>query len=291
MPAMTADRARARLPRAALRPMWLTLVGAAWSAVLFATGCWNFTINHRQAAARPILPPLVKPKDALTLEVWFIERGQDDPLLGRALWSELDETAVKSPETRARLRAAGLRVGLAGSHPPPALRAAAGNQRAASAAKGFHPVTLLAGSETNIEAAVIPEEFQLRIKGKEEDVVRTYQGARCVFRMSGERVQDGWVRLHIQPELHHGPETIQPSAGGGEWTLQQGQKIDRLYEQSFDVELNLGELVVVGAHEGDTDMLGARFFRSGAPPAASERVLVIRVADVQQIEPVRSNEY
>ncbi|MFO1095111.1 MAG: hypothetical protein U0992_17665 [Planctomycetaceae bacterium] len=242
-------------------------------------------------AAKPALPPLVKPKDALTLEVHFIELGAGDPLLGDLLWKQLDETAVKSPAVRARLRSAGLRVGLAGSNAPPGLRAAASDQQNDTAAKGVQIIPLLAGQESNLETAFLADEFLLRTRGTDGDILRTYQGARCVFRVSGEREQEGWVRLHVKPELHHGTESILPAVAAGEWKLQKGQRIDHLLEQNFEVELNLGELLVIGALGREEDTIGGRFFRSGSPPAAKERVLVIRVADVQQVDAVRTNDF
>lgn len=254
-------------------------------------GCTNFTIDHRQKVAKPALPPIVKPKDALTLEVQYIELGADNPLIGEALWRELDEAgAFKSPDARARIRSAGLRVGMAGSNAPQTLRAASAEHRSGSAA-GVQKITLLAGQETTFQAAHINQPFELRTHGAGGERITPYSNARCVLRLSAERQQDGWVRLRVQPELHHGPSSIVPRATDGSWKLEQGQKIDSLYEQKFDVELNVGELVVVGPHGPANDTIGGRFFRSGQPPAASERILVIRIADIQQIEPVRSNNW
>ena len=129
---MSFDSAAARPPNRMLRCM---LAGVAGCALFAATGCWNFSISHRQTAAKPALPPLVKPKDALSLEVFYIPRPAGDLLLGESLWQQLDETVVKSPELRTRLRAAGLRVGLAGSNVPPTLRAAATAQQPGEAAR------------------------------------------------------------------------------------------------------------------------------------------------------------
>ena len=138
----------------------------------------------------------------------------------------------------------------------------------------------------------VPEPFQLRTIGTKGESVQGYAGARCVLKVSGERQQDGWVRLHFQPELHHGPVTNHHSPGDDDWKLQQGQAVDHLWEQRFDVEMNIGELVVIGAApDAEEDLVGSKFFRTGAPPSASECVLVIRVTDVQQIEPVRSNRW
>ena len=69
------------------------------------------------------------------------------------------------------------------------------------------------------------------------------------------------------------------------WDLS-SRSIDR-----FDVELNIGELMVVGPLGEEKDSIGGRYFRSGEPPVESERVLVIRVADIEKIEPVRSKDF
>jgi hypothetical protein len=267
----------------------MLLIGVACCA-----GCAVLQLDDYQKAAKPILPPLVTPKDALMLEVYYIERGAGDPLIGEALWGALEEAgAIKSREVRARLRSAGIRVGLAGANAPQALRAAEAEQRSAKerGPGGMQKLPLLAGQETMIEAAVINQPFQLRTRGASGERVTPYDGARCILRLSAERQQEGWIRLHVQPELHHGPNSVQAKATDGSWKLQQGQKVDHLYEQRFDVELNIGELLVVGPLGDEDDSIGARYFRSGEPPAECERVLVIRVADIQKIEPVRSQDW
>lgn len=269
--------------------LWQSLCGA-----LGMSGCLPLAIDHRQAALKPALPPLVKPKDAITLEVYFIERAAGDPLLGETLWRDLDEIgAIKSAESRARLQAAGLRVGLGGSHAPAALRALIndGPSSARSPAAGYQPIVLLAGQESTLETAVIDRTFEIRAARGTGDLAKSYDGARCVLRLSAERQQEGWVRLRFQPELHYGPPIVQPTAGDRAWQLRQGQKIDALYEQRFDVELNLSEMVVIGAAGKAPDAIGARFFRSGEPPTATERIMVVRVADLQQIEPVRARDW
>jgi hypothetical protein len=269
----------------------LMLIGAVCCAPV---GCAILKIDHQQSAAKPILPPMVQPKDALKLEVYWIVRGAGDPLIGETLWRQLDEAgAVKSSEVRARLRSAGLRVGLAGTNPPQTLRAAANEERslAERGPGGMQTVSLLAGQETTIETAVISEPFQLRTHSAAGECVTPYDGARCILRISGERQQEGWVRLHVQPELHHGPNKVYPTGADVSWKLQQGQKVDHLYDQQFDVELNIGELVVVGPLGEEKDSIGGRYFRSGEPPVESERVLVIRVADIEKIEPVRSKNF
>ena len=236
-----------------------------------------------------MLPPLVAPRDAISLDVYFIERPAGDPLIGETLWRQLDEIGVSSSKTRERLRATGLRVGSAGSNPPKTLRAAATEEQTESKQVGRpQSLTLFAGQQATLEMANIESEFSLQMDSGGDSQKRTYQSARCILRVSSERVQDGWVRLSFQPELHHGRAHIKPTAGDDAWQLQGGQTIDRLLEAWFDVELHVGELVVIGATGAGEDSVAARFFRSGNPPEAIERILVLRVDDVKEIKPVRS---
>lgn len=252
-------------------------------------GCGLLAFEQQETAHKPFLPPLVSPRDAISLDVYFIERPAGDPLIGETLWRQLDEVGfVSGTNTRGRLRSTGLRVGSAGSNPPKTLRAAATEERTESKQVGRpQSLTLFAGQQATLETAIIEEEFSLRMDGG-DDKTRTYPNARCILRVSGERVQDGWVRLSFQPELHHGQAGIKRTAGDGDWKLQEGQAIDRLLEAWFDVELHVGELVVIGGTGAGEDSVAARFFRSGDLPEATERILVLRVDEVSEIQPVRS---
>lgn len=246
-------------------------------------------IRDLEITHKPVLPPVTPMQDAIFLEVFFIPRPAGDPLVGESLWKQLDEVTVVEPETRSRLRTAGLRVGSAGSNPPRTLRAAATDERSDSEQSSrSQRVPLLAGQPATLEVAQHEAEFSLRSTAAGGESNRVYPNGRCVLRVTGERLQEGWVRLSFRPELHHGPSLTRRTADEGGWNLQKGQAIDRLLETWFDVELHVGELVVIGASGAESDSVGATFFRSGEPPEETERILVLRVEDMQKIESVRA---
>ncbi len=256
---------------------------------MLAAGCDIVSIDHSQQAHKPVLPPIIAPKDAIELEVFFVERPLDDPLLGESLWRELDQISTVSPQSRARLAQSGIRFGVAGTSPPASIRALARapNATAAGPALRQQQLPLFAGQEGTLEVALLREPFEVVGPGQN---ARSYQNARCVMRVGGERTQEGWVRLHFQPEVHYGQQIARPVASEHEWQYQHAPSIDPFFEQGFDVELNQGEIIVIGAGNSSADSLGARFFRGLRDSTPVERLLIVRVSAIKEIAPVRSTQ-
>lgn len=256
-------------------------------------GCEILTINHAQEVNKPVLPPIVAPKDAIELEVFFVERPLGDPLFGDSLWRELDQISTVSPQSRSRLFQAGIRFGVAGSSPPDSLRAlaSASDARAEGPALRNQVLPLFAGQEGTLEVAVLSEPFEVIAAGPNEQRPRQYDFGRCVIRVSGEQTQEGWVRLHFQPEIHHGQEATRPVASEQDWQYQKSQSVDRFLEHHFDVELNQGEVIVLGATGDAANSLGGRFFRGLRDATPVERLLIVRVSTIKEIAPVRSNQW
>ena len=267
-------------------------IGVVSSLLLLTAGCDILSIDHAQPAHQAVLPPIIAPRDAVELEVFFVERPLDDPLLGESLWRELDQISTVSPQSRARLAQAGIRFGVAGTSPPASLRALARapNATAAGPALRQQQLPLFSGQEGTLEVAVLRAPFEVASASLHGRNVRSYNGARCVMRVSGERTQEGWVRLHFLPELHHGQEIARPVAAEHEWQYQHAASIDPFHEQRFDVELNQGEVIVIGAGGSAADTIGAQFFRGTRDATPVERLLIVRVSTIKQVAPVRSTQ-
>jgi hypothetical protein len=256
-------------------------------------GCDIVAINHTQQSNKPVLPPIVAPKDAIELEVFFVERPLGDPLFGDSLWRELDQISTVLPQSRSRLFKAGIRFGVAGNSPPASLRALAGASDATAEGPALRRqlLPLFAGQAGTLEVAVLSEPFEVVSAGVNGQAPRRYDFGRCVVRVTGEQTQDGWVRLHFLPEIHHGQEATRPVASEQEWQYQKAQSIDPFYEQQFDVELNQGEVIVLGATGDAADSVGGRFFRGLRDTTPVERLLIVRVSTIKEIAPVRANQW
>lgn len=257
--------------------------------LLLAVGCELMSVDHTQTALKPVLTPVVAPRDGIELEIYFIERPVQDPLVGPALWAEVDRINCIDQATQARLNRAGLRCGVASAPPPFALQALVSSREFASAAQQtrIQPLTLLAGRDTELQTALLPGPFHLQypLAGLVEK--RDYDAGRCVLRVTGDRVQEGWVRLEFLPEVHHGERQIRTVASDQEWQYQESQQVDPLYEQRFAVEANEGEMVVIGATGDDPYSVGRWFLRGGETRPTTERIVIVRVRGMRKIDPVR----
>ncbi len=238
------------------------------------------------------MPPVVSARDGIDLEVYFIERSAQDPLIGESLWRGIDQINGTDALDRVRLNLEGIRFGIAGSNPPDAIRAltAEDANRSARNPTRVQSLTLISGQETELEAGAHDGPLTLRINGTQGGIIREYGAVRCILRLKAESLDEGWVRLSVEPEIHHGAMQIRTVATDHDWKYQESQQIDPLYEQRFSTELNVGELLVIGSLGDAPESVGQRFFRSGGE-MPTERVIVIRVAGMQRVEPVRSNDW
>ena len=239
------------------------------------------------SSGRPVLPPIQAVPDAIQLEVFFIERPQEDPLLSTGIWKDVDQIgAVPVTETRQVLRENGFRVGNASSHPPASVQKLLGmvaeipvdSTDNSKPLMGRHQF-LAPGVETEIPTGIIHDqcEFQFNEGGRIKTGV--YEHVNCVLRMKASRLQEGWVRIDFQPEIHHGDNQIRRTAAGDEWSLRMSQKIDVRVAQKFSMTMNIGELALITASPHDEGTLGDRFFCHEHQGMKRQRVLVVRVVD------------
>jgi len=265
-----------------------------------------FTIEHQTAGQRGHshwLPRIAAPRDSIQLEIMFVERPIDDPLLGSALWDKIDQAGALDSDVRESLSENGFRVGQAGSHPPRALETMLGLQSEipddaeSPDSKHLigHRVALRSGAETEIQTSRFHAECSLRIPGTNGIRIKNFKNSRCVLRLKAKRLQNGWAQLEFLPEIHHGPQTWRPKATKAGWQGQTTQRISKLYNLRFSVTLNLGEFVVITsnslpADDSDNDRdatpLGPHFFLSGPKDHKLQRLLIVRLANVNQIDTI-----
>ena len=269
-----------RLPHWALSTLALSLL----------SGCHLLTFSEQEEPNEFELPPIVAPRESVQLDVLFIDRPQNDALLTGMLWREVDQIAGRTASERRNLKGHGWRVGHAGSHPPRALEEllelSSDKPQVIDETRRLvgRRIALVTGSEFPIDVTnVLPE---LRFTSSSDGNIRSYSNAKCVLKTRLEREQDGWVRLHFLPEIHHGRAWLRPVATSEDWTNRRQQDIEPLYDQQFSMSLNLGEMAVITAETMAKDSTGAAFFRSLDDTGRLQRLLVVRVADMRRMTPV-----
>jgi len=273
---------------------------AACGCALFQSGLdmvafWPTKLNTPENP----LPPLRPARDAMQIEIVFVERPVGDPLLGNRLWSDIDKLAVAGDELDS-LKRLGLRVGNAGMTPCPALEQMlelTGDPVEKSESKTRPPVQTIFLSpsgespiETNSRTKCTVDVPTLA--GVKE---KTYENFKSELRMTAHRLQDGWARLEFVPEIHFGVQRVRPipSAAGSEWEPKDTQEVDSLMTQKFSVKLQVGEMVLITTDAaGKPHSFGHQAFVKEDPQRDPiQRVLVVRLANMSRIDPVYSQSH
>lgn len=273
---------------------WLCRRHSCRLAIVLTIALWegcamfpNLALS-RMSELQPHSPPPVGPQDAVQLELFFIERPPDDPLVGDPLWTELDQIGNVAPETRARLTSNGLRFGLAGANLPYALRAliTAGADGGAGRRTLRQEYQMPSGISHLFPCGRLPDPATVEINTDGTLRERQYHTARGVLRCRVERSQPGWATVEVLPEIHHGQLRMRPQATDEEWDWGGGQEVDSLYGLRFSVELNEGESLVLGAVGENPRSVGHHFFRVPEQHEPVEKLLVIRLSRIDQVRPV-----
>ncbi len=264
---------------------------------LAVTGCSLLSIGRTDEKSDNFkLPLLTAPRDAVQLDLVFVDRPESDLLLQGSLWKEIDEIAGMPPQTRSRLHQAGWRIGVASSRPPHALEellelaSDLPEMRDTDRRLIGRRVAIPAGTDVPIEVTELLPELRARLEA--DGQIKSWSDAKAVLRVRVEREQDGWVRLVCTPEIHHGRKWLRPIATEQDWQHQRTQNIEPLYELQFELSLNLGEMGVVTARnkidqlDGAAESVGRAFFHSGEMNGKLQRLLIIRVADMRRMTQV-----
>jgi hypothetical protein len=283
--------------------VWSACLLAGAGALSACSGCQFFTPNFASqsshSARRSILSQFKPGKDSIQLDVLIIDRRVDDPLIGSMLWQEIDQVGALPGETRELLSENGCLVGHAAATPPITLLqlmgmvpeiegiAVGGRDRVKPKVAG-RKYSLRSGTETEIQVSDLMPDADVAIvdPGKTRDM--HFERVRFVFQMKPIRLQDGWVRVELLPEIHHGDMQLRPMPTDDVgWALKSAQNVEVCFSQKFAVTLNVGESAVITAAPNAPGSLGDKFFRRDQNGERRQRLLVIRLADMgRTIRPV-----
>lgn len=237
-----------------------------------------------------LLRPVQTPGNAVQLEILAVERPADDPLLRTALWDEVDQIGALPGRVRKALKKHGLRVGVAASTPPEALQKMLGwsreivnEGRGDSRRRSGWRQTRRPGGQIEVQTGPYHRTLTFDLPWDEKTKRKTLRHVRGVLRVTVRELGDGWAKLEFVPEVHHGRQKarIKPQPEFRSWITSTSQEVERLYDQKFTVTLNLGEMVVLSAAPDKEDSLGRCFFLSRKGKERTQRLVVVRLANVQ----------
>ena len=233
------------------------------------------------------LPPIPIPPSSIQLELLFIERPVNDPLLGSALWREMDQLAGIPADRRIALGENGFRFGLAGTEPPDTLEAllADVDETAYDDPDGYlagRRLVLRVGACGDIESTTAAGDWSvdLTTNGRPEPI--QFSNARGLFHVELRGVEDGYALLRLTPEIHHGGLLNRPTPSDGGWRYNKSQTVASLSEASFELRLSLGEMFTMSADDHAGSRVANRFFRCERDGRLMQRVLVVRVRAIER---------
>ncbi|WP_298862846.1 hypothetical protein [uncultured Gimesia sp.] len=246
------------------------------------------------------LPSIPVSQDAMQVEIVFIERPITDPLLGSTLWNEIDEVGAIELMDQENLKQNGFRVGHVSSVPPMALQTLLGlkshlggvEKQDESLLLSGRRLMLRSGVPTDIQTSGFYDKCSLQLFDDDEEgqlEIKEFEQARCVMRVKAHKVQDGWARLEFTPEVHFGAQQLRRTPTNIGWQLENRQNTTPLYNQKFEVTLNVGEMTVITATDDLTpNSAGHLFFRGEGRKSNIQKLLVVRLSNMSKMEAVRS---
>jgi hypothetical protein len=245
------------------------------------------------------LPPLQPSREAVQIEFTFVERPVGDPLLGNALWTQIDQVGAVTASEAESLKRLGMRVGNAGASICPALEQMLKDSEPADGQTSDTHIsvkkeTLCVGPGVSSPITTnSARKCTITVPVTAETKERTYENFKGVLRLTTHRLQDGWVRLEFVPEIHFGQERLRPtSATAGlqsVWQPEMAQEVESLLAQRFSIKLHVGEMAVITAETETPHLFGAYAFVRDAPNVGPlQRVLIVRLANMSRIDPVYS---
>ncbi|MCA9004156.1 MAG: hypothetical protein KDA70_02700 [Planctomycetaceae bacterium] len=246
------------------------------------------------------LPAIPVSQDAMQVEIVFIERPVTDPLLGSALWNEVDEIGAIELLDQENLNQNGLRVGHVSSVPPMALQTLLGlkshlgglSREDESLLLSGRRLMLRSGVPTDIQTSDFYDKCSLKLltgDDEEPEEIKEFEQARCVMRVKAHKVQDGWAKLEFTPEVHYGAQQLRRTPTTIGWQLENRQNTSPFYNQKFEVTLNVGEMAIITATDGvKQNSAGHLFFRGEGPKADIQKILVVRLSNMSKMDVVRS---
>jgi hypothetical protein len=273
----------------------LACAAAVCGCTLLAPMSDVFVFRSNGNGAQNLLTPLRPARDALQIDVVFVERPLGDPVLGKSLWNDIDQVAGFESTELDSVKQLGLLIGNAGANPGPALermlRESADPLDADDAKNCLRlnkQTFCLRNSESSSietnEAAHCTLDLPLFTGPRE----KKYDNFKSILRLTALRLQDGWAKLEFAPEIHHGIERVRPMVINGGWQQKDSQEIDTL-PQRFSLKLHVGEMAVMTAAPASPRSFGhSAFIREDAEKGPVQRLLVVRLSNMSRIDAVYS---
>jgi hypothetical protein len=261
-------------------PVWLAiLAGMAACGLLIVAGCAMDKPGSRPQQIFNRIGghggQIIEPKRCM-LRVVILTRPFNEPAINEVVWRVADEQIIPPAQRRA-LASNGLRIGRILGDLPAELETilnAGGPQN-----PQVIPTTLLleSGEQNLINVSEAVEQATLLINRDNRIEGGDYQAVSGYFRVTPRHQGAHGVAVRLIPEIHHGPlQRTFPALNGTpglapqQLSVRDGQKEEPFLELTVDLELEPGQVAVVGCRPDSPSSLGSFLF-SESPSDRDQR--------------------
>jgi len=225
----------------------------------------------------------------VVLQVAHLEQPLTDISMIDLLWKEVDQIGALDSQTRQKLSENGFRVGITGPNMPRTLENllqvdAAWREERSDGQQGstLQAVTMFPGEPTHLHTGQAYAECEINVPTVSGAETIKFENATCQFQIEADQLQEGWVKLHFIPEIHHDAQSLRRVATDEGWKFSNTQKVLPVYDQKFTLTLNRGEVAILSATENKPGTLGHAMFIGDGKNDQIQKVIVIRLAEIQK---------
>jgi hypothetical protein len=267
---------------------------------LLAGGCRMLSTEAVVQGHSPLRPMTPSP-ESVALEIIWARYPLDDPQLGDAVWSEIDETQI-APAVRRELAHNGFRAGVISGTPPDAIVRALNYDayRAKDEAQtddGFIPSTdlmeeptvrrrllqLRRGRRAEIQASEVLDSIPLLVSRGRELGGRTYRDAQAIYALKVDPQPDQTVAVELTPELHYGQPRVRWTGSEDDMgPLRMAPMRDRDVFDAMRINVRLapGEMLVLMSEPDAGSRLGHYFHTTNSANGPQQKLVLVRLAQV-----------
>ena len=260
-------------------------------SLLGIAGCIETLRDEAPSPLRPITPT----PDSCMVDLFFVRFPVSHAEANSSLWDTIDEQLF-TPETRNRLENNGFRVGVSGNRIPTEL-----SQLLEIEGKPLLSMTQQVKGEDLLESPHVIRAQQRLQPGRRQEIIcsdtnphwpllrncnggvqgETLDLAQAILGVRTSPTPDGAIKIRILPEIHYGEPRRRYTSRGGVMRLDEGRDRREFSDLTMETTLSPGQMLVLTCVPERENSMGWRFFTRNDRGTTEQRMLVIRLSQVQ----------
>jgi hypothetical protein len=256
--------------------------------IIMMSGClgWQHIEPRKSVSQSPFNNGPISP-DAVALEYAILDLPAGDRVANQEAWKHVDEL-VLGVDQRALLEANGIRVGVIAGALPSELQEQIRHPRHEQTIRRRQMIadeqaTLMLHNQLNKSPIQLISSMDIKPADRpiDEDQANLI--------VIPHREADGRVRVQVSPELSaQQTKNWLPGADGANWSkVTEGNRFNQI---GFEVTINPGEYLIMGARIDKENSIGDRLFFSGGEKQRRQKLFILRAYVMDKVQSATMND-